>query len=283
MIVFLNGKFVPEEQAVISVFDRAFLYGDGLFEGILINNGTPFRWREHFERFARGAEFLAIQLPFDAAQSRGFVATLVRENRMPNAFLRITLSRGVGLRGYSPRGARSPVVVMALYPTISASTDLPARCTLKTSSFKLPSAEPLAQFKNCNKLLQVLARAQAEQAGADEALLLNTDGFVVEAAASNLFWIDQDCVQTPPLLSGVLPGVTRQVVLEIVRNLKIQSQERNITSNRLLDVAGVFLSTSSLGILEAASLDDHPLRQCPLTAKIHHAYWDIVRDETQPG
>src|SRR2546421_6588682 len=116
MIVFLNGQFVPESQAVVSVFDRSFLYGDGLFETMRIRNGKPFRWAQHLDRLGQGAEFLKIKLPFAGAELQEFVAGLVRRNEMPEALLRLTLSRGVGVRGYSPKGAEQPLIAMSLHP-----------------------------------------------------------------------------------------------------------------------------------------------------------------------
>src|SRR5262245_29607284 len=116
MLVFLNGKFVPEKKAVVSVFDRSFLYGDGLFEAIPIFNGKPFRWAQHIERFQRGIETLKIRLPHSHNELEKFAAQLVRKNRMPDALMRLTLSRGVGLRGYSPKGAKQPTMVMTLHP-----------------------------------------------------------------------------------------------------------------------------------------------------------------------
>src|SRR5215469_42970 len=109
MIAFLNGELVPEEQATVSVMDRSFLYGDGLFETMLVHNGMPFRWSEHMERLERGAEFLKIRVPFTSAALLDFARELVRANRMPESLLRLTLSRGVGVRGYSPKGAAHPL------------------------------------------------------------------------------------------------------------------------------------------------------------------------------
>src|ERR1051325_11336154 len=104
MTVFLNGEFVPEERAVISVFDRGFLYGDGLFEGIRVFNGKTFRWKQHLERFQRGADFLQIGVPFASEAIGDFASRLLMENQMPDLLLRLTLSRGRGPRGYCPRG-----------------------------------------------------------------------------------------------------------------------------------------------------------------------------------
>jgi branched-chain amino acid aminotransferase len=280
MIVFLNGKFVPEEQALVSVFDRSFLYGDGLFETILVGNGALFRWPQHLDRLWQGAAFLGINPPYDRNELTETASILIRENRLFDGLLRLTLSRGVGLRGYSPRGADSPTLVMTLSPRVDVPPNGLLSWRLKTSSFRLPADQPLAQFKNCNKLPQILARAEAEQAEADEALLCNTNGFVVEGASSNLFWIEQGAVCTPPLASGILSGVTRLVVLELCRGLNLQALERNITASRLLDADGVFLSLSSFGIIQGASLDGQALRQSLLTQRIHAAYLERVRCET---
>ena len=279
MIVFLNGKFVPEEQAVVSVFDRSFLYGDGLFETILVANGVPFRWLQHLDRLWRGAAFLGISSPYESKELTRFALALIRENRLRDGMLLLTLSRGVGVRGYSPRGADSPTLVMTLFPLSGSDPNVLQNWRLSTSSFRLPANQPLAQFKNCNKLPQVLARAEVEK-NADEALLSNTDGFVVEGASSNLFWIEQNAICTPPLASGILSGVTRSVVLELCQSISLPALEHNITANRLLDSDGVFLSLSSFGIIQATFLDGQSLHQSPLTYQLHSAYLELVRRET---
>ncbi len=291
MIVFLNGQFMPEEQAVVSVFDRGFLYGDGLFETMLVRNGKPFRWAQHLERLQCGAEFLKIKLPFSAENLRNFADELIAKNRMPDAFLRLTLSRGVGLRGYSPKGAKRPTLVMSLHPAslpltpslspaISGREEIPLRWKLITSSFRLPANEPLAQFKTGNKLTQILARAEADAVGADEALLLNTNNHVVEATSSNLFWIQNGAVFTPPLTGGILPGVTRAIIFEIGRNLGAPIQESNITKNQLPEMEAAFLTLSSMGIVEVLELDGKPLKQSSLVAKLQMAYAQLVETET---
>lgn len=280
MFVFLNGQFVPEDRAVVSVFDRSFLYGDGLFETIGVFNGKPFRWAQHLERLQRGADFLKIKLPFAPAALRDFAAQLVEKNKMPDALLRITLSRGVGVRGYSPKDAEQPTLVMTLHPAPVVDPQNPPRWKLITANVRLPANEPLAQFKTSNKLAQVLARAEADASGANEALLLNTDGFVAEGASSNLFWIQRGAVCTPPLATGVLAGVTRAVVLELCGGLTLPIQETNITPDGLRRADGVFLTLSSLGVVEAVGLDAAPLLQSPLVDKISRAYAETVRAET---
>jgi len=281
MTVFLNGQLVPEELAVVSVFDRSFLYGDGLFETMLVRRGKPFRWVQHLERLQSGAAFLKLRLPFSPDTLREFAVKLIGQNRMPEALLRVTLSRGVGPRGYSPKGADHPVTVMSLHPAPNTDPQNPPQWSLLTSSVRLPVNEPLAQFKTCNKLPQILARADADEYGADEALLLNTNGEVVEAASSNLFWVENKMVCTPPLVSGILAGVTRAVVLEICRKLGLVVQERGIVPDRLRKVQGVFVSLSSWGIVEAMTLDNYELDQSPLVGEIREDYHRLLSDETQ--
>jgi aminodeoxychorismate lyase len=275
MLVFLNGKFVPEEKAVVSVFDRSFLYGDGLFEAIRIVNGKPFRWPEHMQRLSQGADFLKIKLPFSPAQLLAFALELITKNQIPDSLLRLTLSRGIGAPGYSPKGAGKPVLVMSLRPAPKI-TPKPPQWKLITSSFHLPANDLIAHFKTCNKLPQVLSRAEADAAGADEALLSNTDGFVIEGASSNLFCIKAGVMYTPPLKAGILPGVTRAAVFEITSRLKIPVHEKNIRLQQLARADGIFLSLSSLGIVEAKSLDEKNLKKSPLTTRIANAYNELL-------
>src|ERR1017187_10083791 len=299
MLVFLNGRFVPEAQAVVSVFDRSFLYGDGLFEAVRICNGKPFRWTQHMERFLHGAGHLKVRPPFSPDEIQKFATQLIQKNKMPEALLRLTLSRGVGLRGYSPKGADSPTFVMTLHPVFvfgapnsgSARRHSPSRradqeigapplWNLVTASNRLPTNEPLALFKTANKLPQILARAEADAAGGDEALLLNTDGRVVEGTTSNLFWVKRGTVCTPPLAAGILPGVTRVAVLEICRALAIPTREIAPRPEELFSAQGVFMSMSSWGIVEAGELDGRNLRRAAPVKKIQRSYEKLLRDET---
>jgi branched-chain amino acid aminotransferase len=283
MFVFLNGEFVPEEQAVISVFDRSFLYGDGLFETMLVFQGKPFRWEQHLERLRQGARFFNIRLPYSEQALTGFVQQLIKQNAPRYSLLRMTLSRGVGVRGYSPKGAESPVLVMSLHPVPLPDFKKPPIWKLITSSVVLPANQPLAQFKTCNKLAQIFARAQADAAGADEALLLNSEGAIVEGSSSNLFWMENEVIGTPPLVAGVLPGVTRAVVLELCGKLGLASREASITPLQLQHAQTVFVSLSSIGLAQGVSLDSSVLSQSPFVNDLWSAYWDLVQKETSEG
>jgi aminodeoxychorismate lyase len=279
MMVYHNGAFVPEETAMVSIFDRSFQYGDGLFETIRFANGRPFRWESHLERLARGTRLLGIRLPFDAPTLAAAAQELVRLNQTPEGMLRITLSRGIGPRGYSPTRAQQPFLAMSLHPM--EPTAAPTRSwKLHTASLRLPDNNPLASCKTANKLVQVLARAEAEAAGADEALLLNTHGEVCETSSGNLFWIVEDQLHTPPADIGLLPGVTRSVVLELAPQLGLTIEESRIEPPALLTADAAFVTLSSLGIVEVAAVDGNPIPTSPRTHSLFRAYQQLLQSET---
>jgi aminodeoxychorismate lyase len=279
LIVFLNGKLVPAAQAVVSVNDRGFLYGDGVFETIRVTHGTPFRWVQHWERLQRGADFLKIRLPANATDLRAFAAELIHRNQMPEAVLRLTVSRGVGPRGYSPKSADHPTVLMTLHAVSPLDLKAPPRWHLITSSHRVTASDPLLPFKTCNKLRQVLARAEADAAGADEALLLNTEGHLAEASAANLFWISDNVVCTPALSCGLLPGITRQVVRELCEKRGWAWREVVATPEVLAAAQGIFVTFSTWGLLAVATLDKRAVGQSPLTGELLQAYWQLVHRE----
>jgi aminodeoxychorismate lyase len=277
MIVFLNGKFVPEAQAVVSVFDRGFLFGDAVWEALLVTGGRPFRWPEHLRRLQQGVDLLKLALPYTHDELFAFAAQLIERNHKPEAMLRLTLSRGITPRGYSPRHARNPAVVISLHPAPVVDPARPPRWRLITSSWRIPANDPLARFKTANKLHHILARAEADDAGAGDALLLNTNGHLAEGTSSNLFWVKNKVVHTPPLPAGPLPGVTRSLVLELCQKMKIPARETLARPSALLQADGVFLTMTSFGLVEVASLDGKKTRRSPLTRKLHTAYRALLR------
>ncbi len=278
--VFLNGRIVPESEAVVSVFDRGFTLGDGLFESIRVLNGRCFRWAEYLHRLSTGANFLHLKLPFTTDALRDYATELVWKNQMPDCLLRINLSRGVGPRGYSPKGADHPTLVMSLHPAPPALLPAPPEWRLMTSSVRLPANEPLAHYKTANKLPQILARIEADNAGADDALVLNAHGHIVESTSGNLFWIENGVVCTSPLGAGVLPGVTRAVVFEVCQALGVKTRECEVSPAALARMEGVFLSLTSFIISVAVSLDGKPLARSPLPTRIRESCVSLLLKET---
>ena len=274
MVVFLNGHFLPEAQAVVSVNDRGFLLGDGLFETMRVVRGKPFRFAQHLERMTRGADFMKIKPPFTPKELENFAGQLIGQNKMPEAILRLTLTRGPGKRGYTPNDESKPTFVMTLHP--APPLENPVEWSLVTSSFRIPTTDPLSSFKTTSKILHVMARAEAMERGADEALLLNSNGEVAETASGNLFWVYDDTICTVPTGRGVLPGVTRAVVLEICQTLGLETNKRANKPEALRNSSGLFVTQSVLGIVPVTTLDGAPVTSSPLVDQIAQTYHEML-------
>lgn len=270
--VWMHGSYVPAREATVSIFDRSFLYGDGLFETLRAYHGQPFQVEAHLDRLGAGADFLGIRLPFPRETLAGALVGLLRRNELPEALLRLHLTRGVGPRGYSPAGARDPRVIVSAHPLPPAAREPRPAWTLATSPLRLPAGDPLARLKTANKLPHVLSRAAAEAAGADEALLLDPAGAVLETSSANLFWIAGHTVHTPPVPDGLLPGVTRSTILALCGPLGLATAETPTRREHLQAADGVFATLSSLEVVRITRLDGQPIAQSPLTDRIHDAY-----------
>lgn len=276
MIVFLNGAFVPEERAVVSVFDRSFRYGDGLFETMLAVNGNFFRWEQHWTRLMNSAHFFGFTIPWSPEELRKAASELLEKNSLRDALLRLQISRGSGPRGYAPTGNETPVVVM----TAHAAPPRPApRWKLVTCPFRFATTDVICGHKTASRLLHVLAAAHAASLEAEEALLVNTDGHVCEGSASNVFWIRDGVIGTTPLLPGVLPGVTRAAVFELARKLGVRGEEKLLPVEELNSCEGVFLTLTSRGVVEVESLDGARLRHSPVTTRLQNEFEKLMHRE----
>ena len=276
VLIFLNGKFVPEAQAVISVNDRGFMYGDGLFETMRVCNGRPFRMAQHLERMMRGADFLKIKCPFTPKELQNFAGQLIKKNKMPEAVLRVTLTRGPGERGYTPQTDSKPTVVMTLHTAPPMDVKNPVSWRLVTSSYRIPAGDPLSAFKTANRLIHIMARMEAVEKGADEALLVNTNGEVAETASGNLFWVYQDNICTVPTGCGVLPGITRSVVLEICQTLGLPTNKCVIKPKALRNSEGIFITQSALGIVPVTTLDGEAVAPSSRLDPVLRAYHEML-------
>lgn len=280
---FLNGHLVSEQEAVVSVLDRGVVFGDGLFETFRVYGGRVFRWDAHLARLKEGVNALGFKLPYAATELRGFASQLIRENKAREAILRLVLTRGTGPDGYSPKGAEGPTVAMTLHPAPEVDPEVPLQWRLITSAHALRLNDPLSKFKTCSKLAHVVARAEAEAQGADEALMLTNNREVATAASANLFWFRNGVLFTPTPASGALPGVTRGVILEICQERNIPSKKILLRADLLRQSQGMFLTCTTWGVVEVVACDKHDLERSPLVAELSRAYWERVRRETTPN
>jgi aminodeoxychorismate lyase len=268
-IVWWNGAFLNPDEVNISVQDRGLLYGDGLFETLRVQSGLPIHWSRHWHRFINSAMALGFKRSFDNTTLHAAACELARKNHHETGLLRITLSRGPGPRGYSAGQANAPWILLSTYPTAAPQPGHPSAWHLRTSRWRLSSTDPLTQHKTANRLLQVLARTEAEQQGAQEALLVNEHGMAVEASSANLFWWDKNRLHTSPLEAGVLPGITRGIVLELATRHQQPIRHSLVTPGDLIRSQGAFLTLTSQGIVGVSSLDGVPLVCAPRLADWH--------------
>lgn len=261
MKLYLNGQILPAEEARIPVFDRGFLYGDGLFETVRVRAGALWCWPEHLARLRASARQLRLALPWtDEALSQA-ARELLAANLFVEGILRLQCTRGPGRRGYSPRDAGPPTLLITLHPLPPLSRPVPA-WKVHTVSQRVFSGDPLAAMKTTSRLLYILARAEAEEAGADEALILNERGEVAESSSGNVFAFVQGRLLTPPIQGGLLPGVTRAAVLAVAQKLGLTSQETFFTPQQLQQTQGAFISLSSYGLIRIIELDGTTLLTC---------------------
>lgn len=275
MLAFVNGRFLPEKEATISIFDRSFLYGDGIFEVVRVYKGRPFLWDLHLQRWEAGCSLLKIKSPVPPKELLRLLHELLKRNETKEGIARIQLTRGIGPRTYSPKDVMHPSLLMTLHPSPP-----PPKDPLKviTSTWRVRAEDPLATAKHSNKLLQVLARAEADEKHADEALLLNDRGEVVEASSSNLFWIEGNSLCTAPVEAGVLPGTTRAFVMELGKEAGMDILENRLQPTRLLQVGGVFLTSCSLEIAEVGELNGKELPRSPAVKELQKAYSEATTD-----
>ncbi len=280
-IAWLNGRLLPESEAVLPVLDRAVLYGDSLFETIPIRNGRPFQWLAHLDRLDAGAALTGIVPGVSHAQWTEALHALLTANHARHGAVRLTVTRGVGRRGYSPRGANSPNRILTWHPTEPATAPHPG-WHLRTSRFRLAAADPLANAKHGSRLLQVVARAEAEAAGADEALLLDNDGCLAEATSGNLFWLDADAVHTPPPDAPALPGITAACLRPLLAARGLDLRETRAPIDALRQSRGAFLTLSTLGIVPILSFDGVAL---DVPAQVTQLAEDLLRwmDQDEPA
>jgi len=242
--VFLNRRFVPADKAGFSVFDRGLLYGDGLFETVRIYGGKFFRLRAHLKRMFDGLKFLGIKPPYTMAEMEIFAREVAITNRINEGFARIIVSRGEGILGFSPRGSVTPHVAICAR---ERPVDVRRKEVWRLTIHKRPIS-PLP-LKSLSYLPHVLARKEAEEAGFDEALLLDSNGVVIEATGSNVFLVNDGELVTPPLSTGCLPGITRAEVIKVARKKGFHVVEKKFGARECRKADGIFLTNSLLEIV----------------------------------
>ncbi len=257
MKIFIDGKYVNERDAKISVFDHGLLYGDGIFEGIRAYNGRVFKLKEHIDRLFYSAKAILLEIPMSHAELMKATVATIRVNKLRDCYVRLIVTRGVGNLGLNPRSCKKPSVIIIagkiqVYPAelYAKGMDIVTVPTVRNLHSALNPA-----IKSLNYLNNILAKIEANNAGVEEAVMLNAEGFVAECTADNLFIIKHGEVFTPPLSAGALYGVTRQTVIELAQAAGLKVSEPNLTRYDLFNADECFLTGTGAELIPVVKID----------------------------
>ncbi len=282
-LIWHDGQIFPSEDARCSCLDRGRLYGDGLFETMRAYSGQVFRLDAHLARLMAGAEQLYLQLPMPTEELQTIVQKTLKESELASAYIRLTVTRGVGGSPSELDASTASVTVwvraLAGYPAQLYETGMSALLSqTRRNEYSL-----LSTLKTLNYLDSLLARAAAQRAGADEAIFLNTSGQLAEASASNLFIVADGRVLTPPIEAGILPGITRACVLELCGAEGISIQEQPLELHRLPVAKEAFLTNSLMEIMPLTSFAGKEIgsgQPGEITRQLQQAYRSLADEET---
>lgn len=275
-MIFLNGKFIPSNEFKIEVSDRGFLLSDGLFETMRVYNGKVFGLEDHYARLVVGSGVLKIPVTISLDEMNIIISKLLDANELSqkDATLRITLTRGSGPRGLLPPAEPKPTVMVTVAP-FPASHHAPVNLHICTTT-RRNERSPLSNIKSLCYLDNILAKMEAVENKADDAILLNTRDNVASASAGNIFIVTADnTIITPRIEDGILPGITRKHVIEICRENGMTLVEREITIEDLLAAKEVFITNSIVEIQPVASINKQLVNKGEIgeiTARIHGYY-----------
>jgi branched-chain amino acid aminotransferase len=270
---YANGRFLPESEATVSIFDRGFLYGHGVFETMRVYEGKVFRVYEHLDRLFASLKHLEIECPLAPEELRTILGVLAERNKVRGGFARLYISSGVSSEGLMTRSEHG-VSLVALCG--SRQFESPKLRVIVSSNRLDPS---LSCHKTANRLPYMLARREAEKAGADEAILLNTAGRAVELSTSNLFVVKAGELFSPALSEGPLPGVTRNVVLLLASEMLLPVHEVMMGLPMLEKADEIFATNTLMEIVPVVQFKDRKLEEGLLTRRLQQAYREFVRQE----
>jgi len=264
--IYLNGRFVSRAEAVVSVFDHGFLYGDGVYETLRAYEGRIFMLQEHLARLERSARLIGLSIPLDGGQWAPILAEALRRNNLSAAYIRITVSRGEGAIGLDPGLCRSPTLVVMAQPLPSYPPplyDQGVALIIATTRRNLPQALP-PHVKSLNFLNNILAKREASEVKAFDAVMLNAEGNLAECTTSNLFFVKGGRVCTPSGACGILDGITRNVVLRLATEQGIPSEEGTYAPVSLFSADECFLTNTTMEIMPVRTVDDRTIGTgCP--------------------
>jgi len=287
LIIYLNGKFVRESQARISVFDQGVLFGDGVFEGIRVYDGRIFKCAEHVDRFFSSAKAIMLDLGLSRGEVTEVIAETCNCNDITDGYVRLVATRGVGDLGLLPHNPLPPTLFciagrLSLYDPAIYETGMPI-ITASQRRTKPTVIDP--QIKSLNYLNNILAKIEAVRSGVPEALMLTEDGIVAECTGENVFIVKEGTLLTPPCHVGILNGITRQTVIQLAANLGTRLQEKEFTLFNVYSADECFLTGTAAEIVPVSSVDGREIgsiRPGPVTRQLTAAFREQTRTSGLP-
>ncbi|MCA9411957.1 MAG: branched-chain-amino-acid transaminase [Candidatus Omnitrophica bacterium] len=284
MEIYIDGKFYPKDEAKISVFDHGLLYGDGVFEGIRIYHQKVFRLKDHLDRLYRSAKYINLDPGVSVEEMEGIVLESCRRNGLSDGYIRLIVTRGVGTLGLDPKKCPKASIIcivdsLAIYPKEYYERGL-VLLTVSTRRNIGSALDP--QTKTMNYLNNILAKLEADRSGFEEALMLNAEGYVAEAAADNLFIITKKKLLTPATYLGALPGITRAAVLEIAPEFDLETHETHITLPDVYSAEECFLTGTAAEVIPVVEVDGRKIgdgKPGPLTQRLIERFHRLTREE----
>lgn len=284
LLVYIDGKFYPKSEAKVSVYDHGLLYGDGIFEGIRAYEGTVFKLDEHLDRLYRSAHAMLLEISLTKDEMKKAVLGTLKTNNLRNAYIRLVVTRGVGDLGLDPRKCFKPTVIIITTRLIQLHNNDKKKdgITAMVSWVKRDPVDATThEIKSLNYLNSILAKIEANIAGVDEAICLDKRGFVSEGVAENIFMVRNGEIRTPPTTTGALPGITRDVVIELAKKLRYPMIERNITPNELFNADEVFFTGTAAEIIPVREINKRGIgtgKPGPITQRLMEEFFKLTRD-----
>ncbi len=274
MYIYLNGKIVPAKEAVVSVFDHGFLYGDGIYETIKVYDRVIFMLDEHLGRLYRSASMIGLTLPFEIDSLKISIYETLIANALRNAYIRLTVSRGYGPIGLDPDLCPEPTTVIIVqelkeYPRVFYEKGI----NLIISETRRNIKEAInPKIKSLNFLNNILAKIEAKKRDAYEAIMLNAYGKLTEGSISNVFFYKDGVLCTPSLECGILDGITRGFVIELAMREDLKIKEGEFTKEDIYSAAEVFITNTTLEVMPVSKVDDQVYAVGNITKLLHKAY-----------
>ncbi|MDQ1253880.1 MAG: branched-chain amino acid aminotransferase [Euryarchaeota archaeon] len=283
LLIYLDGKFVPKSEAKVSVYDHGFLYGDGVFEGIRAYNGRVFKLKEHVDRHYDSAKAIAMDIPLTKEEMTEVILETLRKNNLTDAYIRPIVSRGVGDLGLDPRKCEKPCVICIAQGWGAMYGDLyEVGLTGVTVGIRRNAPDALSpNIKSMNYLNNILAKIEANEKGGDEAIFLDSCGFVCEGSGDNIFVIKNDKVYTPFTISN-LKGITRAAAIELLDEMGYKTIETNLGLFDLYTADEIFVTGTAAESAPLTKLDGRIIgtgKPGPLTKKMVEAF-DVITKST---